>query len=96
MLTPMPNPPLDLFRGRAVSLHPPLGRVGPLRAGEGCALDSVPNPPLASLDPPGGSGCVVFQVVSGFFHGLFSLTIALRTTNSFRIQAVATTLYGLP
>jgi hypothetical protein len=43
-----------------------------------------------------GSGCVVFQAVCGLFHGLFSLTIVLRMTSSFRMQAVATTLCGLP
>jgi hypothetical protein len=40
--------------GRGTELHPPFGRVGPLRAGEGYALDPMLSPPLASLDPPKG------------------------------------------
>ncbi|PHQ31807.1 hypothetical protein CEE69_28950 [Rhodopirellula bahusiensis] len=46
--------PLSPLRGRAVLFHPPFGRVGPLRAGEGYALDPMLSPPLASLDPPRG------------------------------------------
>ncbi|CAD74296.1 hypothetical protein RB5544 [Rhodopirellula baltica SH 1] len=40
--------------GRAVLLHPTVGRGGPFRAGEGYSLDSMPSPPLALLDPPKG------------------------------------------
>ena len=45
---------LDPPGGRAVLFHPPFGRVGPLRAGEGYALVPMLDPPLASLDPPRG------------------------------------------
>lgn len=51
-------------------LHPPFGRAGPLRAGEGFALDSMPGPPLARPSQREG------EVVSDDRTELESFTLA--------------------